>query len=171
MKVLRLAPLLLPLLIAVPLAAQEAHPLQSLRPGERVRVATPGTRERVVGTLVAADAEKVVVTRGVERVERPLVEGSTVLVYRGRDRVLGFLGGAVLGGAGGLVLASTLGGPYEGVDALIDQMAGLTGGALVGGVVGLVHGAPRWQPVYTVTRLSVAPAEGGVALGVSLPLP
>ena len=147
-----LAPSTAPLaLSATPLAAQPSR--VRLTAGARVRGATPPRVGWVVGTLVLADSERVVL-RGRPPAAAdtfPVAALQALEVSRGRPwvarSVVGALIVGVVWGAAGAALGK-YGGQGEDTEDLLTAagaVAGFAGGALVGGTIGALTAHERWD--------------------------
>lgn len=165
------------LLFASALPAQVAE----LGVGTRVRLRAPEVvAGRLTGVVIARGADSLTVTRdNAAPVTLRLGQVTALDVSRGRSRSQGALKGALWGGGvmavlGALVLdAQTCTG--TGPSANCEEVSraesvgyGAVSGAMIGAIIGVFVGSEHWQRLTLPARVGVAPAGGGVRVGVAL---
>ena len=155
----------------------------ALPPGALVRVSAPGAAARpLVARVVAVRGDSLVLQEPGAPGETlgPLAAVRTVQVGRGGDPSGSALRGLVLGSAAGALAFGAIGfasasgdpqGPSRLANAaFVGGILGVPLGAVVGGLAGHRRGTLRWVPLPPGAGVTVAPgAEGGVAVGLSLP--
>ncbi len=186
--------LLAAILVVAPLTTAAAQP--SLSPGDRVRVSARGAREQMIGTVVSASSETLVIQGENETTSRIIPLASVRQLHRSRGRsvswsrvltyaAVGGVAGAITGGVGiPIMTSSDCHGPsrsttniasclarYADGDARI--RAATVGGAIgaaLGVLIGAATGKERWDQVSVGrVRFGLKPSRhAGAAFSLSI---
>lgn len=156
--------------VAQIVAAQEALPLEA---GQRVRLTLDPGRSRLVGTLLAHDADSIRVQLQPDSTALVLARArvTSVDVSRGRHghagtgALVGLVVGGVLGAAAGADCEGDFLCPGPGAGAALVGGTGL----VIGALIGVLDRTERWERVYPADiGIALPTAQHGLGVGVSV---